>query len=347
MTIKLSICIPTFNRNKYLDNCLNSIKISSQNHKFNFEVCISDNYSIKNPIEIVRKYENFFKIKYNRHNENKGLGVNILKSVSLASGEYAWIIGNDDLLLPNTFKKLDCLFQNVKKDFYYINSFHLYKDYLKKYPHPFDTKYIPKKLKSFSNHNKNRSCKFYQLVNPNISFDFMLGMFLLIFKRKIWNSSLNIINKKNVEDKKTYSTFDNTAPHIKIFAKGYLNRDCFFHAKALSVNLSGVREWHVFYPFVESFRIPEILQIYKKNGLSYLRFILCSIYANRKFLINFFKIYFSKKYRGKEYLNFFKDIFPKFFNPTIYFFFIYYFFRKIYKLIHQNLLIFNEKCSYK
>ena len=49
----LSICIPTYNRLENLDNCLNSILISSKNVKnFDFEVCISDNFSDQNPQEI-------------------------------------------------------------------------------------------------------------------------------------------------------------------------------------------------------------------------------------------------------------------------------------------------------
>ena len=31
---------------------------------------------------------------------------NIIKSVSMAKGQYVWIMGNDDLVLPNTFKTL-------------------------------------------------------------------------------------------------------------------------------------------------------------------------------------------------------------------------------------------------
>ena len=44
----LSICIPSFNRLDCLNNCLNSILISSKNvDNFEFEVCISDNFSEK------------------------------------------------------------------------------------------------------------------------------------------------------------------------------------------------------------------------------------------------------------------------------------------------------------
>ena len=56
----LSICIPTFNRIECLDNCLKSIKVASENYKFNFEVCIKDNNSEGNAYSIVKKYQNCF-----------------------------------------------------------------------------------------------------------------------------------------------------------------------------------------------------------------------------------------------------------------------------------------------
>ena len=102
---KLSICIPTFNRSIHLNNCLNSIKIAKQNSDMPLEVCISDNCSSEKIESIISNYKKELDIVYNRNNKNIGLGNNILKSVSIASGEFAWIIGNDDLILPDTDRK--------------------------------------------------------------------------------------------------------------------------------------------------------------------------------------------------------------------------------------------------
>ena len=65
----------------------------------------------------------------------------------------------------------------------------------------------------------------------------------------------------------TFSTFENTCPHIKIFSKAFAKSKAFFYADGLSVNLSGQREWSNLYPFVESIRIPEALDHYFKFGL--------------------------------------------------------------------------------
>ena len=78
----LSICIPSYNRLNCLDNCLNSILIASKNvDNFDFEVCVSDNNSAKDPIEIINKYKKNFKITYNRNKENLGFALNAIKTV--------------------------------------------------------------------------------------------------------------------------------------------------------------------------------------------------------------------------------------------------------------------------
>ena len=55
--IKLSICIPTFNRSKYLNNCLNSILIAKSYSSLKFEICISDNNSKEKILPIIKYYK--------------------------------------------------------------------------------------------------------------------------------------------------------------------------------------------------------------------------------------------------------------------------------------------------
>ena len=53
----LSICIPNYNRGKYLNNCLNSILLAKSFSSIKFEVCISDNGSTDNISSIVNYYK--------------------------------------------------------------------------------------------------------------------------------------------------------------------------------------------------------------------------------------------------------------------------------------------------
>ena len=120
----LSICIPSYNRLDCLDNCLNSILISSKNvNNFEFEVSVSDNFSDEDPIEVINKYNKEFKIIYNRNKKNLGFALNAIKSVKISTGKYAWLIGNDDLILPNTLRDLKNIFKNNSDaEYFFINS---------------------------------------------------------------------------------------------------------------------------------------------------------------------------------------------------------------------------------
>ena len=82
--IDLSICIPTYNRIKYLENCLNSILIASKKSNLKIEVCISDNFSEENTNSVITKFKKKIKIIFNQNEKNIGYGNNSLKSVSMA-----------------------------------------------------------------------------------------------------------------------------------------------------------------------------------------------------------------------------------------------------------------------
>ena len=334
--MKLSICIPTYNRVECLNNCLNSILIAKQNYDFNFEVCVSDNCSETNIDSLIQKYQNFFEIKFHKNHSNLGLGVNILKSVSLAKGEFVWILGNDDLLLPKTFFYLDKLFkENSIVDFFYINSFHLDSSIVLNAPQPFNTKKLPINMKKFSHFSKSLQLNFFDLINHNISFDFMLGIFLAIFKKRIWDKNLFRINQNFIKDKKIYSTFDNTAPHVIIWSSGFKNSKAYFQSKPLSINTHGVREWVDLYPFVEGIRIPEVLDYYRSAGLQLHKYLYYKNFALRKLLICLFQIYFFKNINGREYINIKKHIIYNLLYPSIYIGAIYFILRKIFKIIFR------------
>ena len=64
----LSVCIPTYNRAKNLENCLNSIKIASQKiHPSFVEICISDNASTDETSRVVEKFKKFLNMKYKKN----------------------------------------------------------------------------------------------------------------------------------------------------------------------------------------------------------------------------------------------------------------------------------------
>lgn len=94
----LSICIPTYNRSKYLIELLESLipQISPETEE-KIEVIISDNCSEDGTCEKLKKYLNDYPfIKYYKNEKNIGFDGNILKLVDLANGKYIQLMGDDD-----------------------------------------------------------------------------------------------------------------------------------------------------------------------------------------------------------------------------------------------------------
>lgn len=304
MKTHLSICIPTYNRASALDNCLNSIVSNHVPKNFNVEVCISNNGSSDHTEDIVRKYKTLLNIKYQSNTSNIGIAKNFLSVVKMAKGEFAWLIGDDDLLLPTALEKLQTLLSNNSEvDFFYVNSSHLDAGYLDKYPTPFDTVNLPVDMERFSKFPQSRRVPFFGLIDPKISFDFLGGMFLSVFRKENWNKNISALDDVLISDLNTFSNFDNTFPHLKIFAFAYAKSIAFFSPEPLSVTLTGLREWAPMYPMVRSVRLIQALEVYRQNGLSLLSFLRCKNFALRYIVPDMISMFLNKEKSGFKYIK--------------------------------------------
>ena len=91
----ISLILPVYNVEKYLERCLNSIL--SQTYS-NFELIIIDDGSTDNCPQIINKYEkNDSRIKVFRQ-ENKGLSAARNEGLKKANGEYIGFIDSDDYI---------------------------------------------------------------------------------------------------------------------------------------------------------------------------------------------------------------------------------------------------------
>jgi abequosyltransferase len=125
MQNKLSICIPTYNREKYLKEAFNSIVNQLDDTiKDRVEICVSDNTSSDNTRELVESYKEFTPhITYFRWDKNMGADLNYLKVVEIAHGKYCWFLGSDDILEPNALKIiLKEIDQNPQINIFCINN---------------------------------------------------------------------------------------------------------------------------------------------------------------------------------------------------------------------------------
>lgn len=337
--MELSICIPTFNRNRQLDNCLNSILIASRNVKnFEFEVCISDNASPDDVMPIIDKYKKELNIKINKNKKNLGFAVNALKSINLASGKFAWFLGDDDLILPKTLEYLKKIFdENSSVEYFFINSYHLDIASLDEFSHPFDTNNLKSfKMKKISSYPKNSLVNFWDVIDPNVSWEFLIGIFLSIFKRDKWLENKKVLNLNDIEDTRVWSNFDNTCMNAKIIASAFKNSKSYICVEPLSVNLFGKREWGTLYEFVEIVRIPELIDHYRKEGLPLKQYLYCKNYSLRNFVNFFVKILIGGKKAGLQYVSFRKHVLNNLIFPYAWLSLFFFIFRKFRIMLNLN-----------
>jgi len=316
----LSICIPTYNRADSLADCLNSIYLSSKTSNLQFEVCVSNNGSSDQTSVVIDFFNDKLPIKYFSFDSNQGRVRNYLNVVEMASGDFVWLLGDDDLLTPYAFEHLDSLLINNKDvDFFYVNSFNLSSNYLKSFERPFDTRHLPEKMTTFSTFEHSKQLRFLDLVNPNISFDFVGAMFLAVFRRSMWSENVNHLNFHVIDDDRVFSHFDNTFPHLKIFINAFSKSNSYFYSTALSVNLSGEREWSPMSPLINIVRLVEALDLYKSQGLPLFQYLRCKNFALRTFWPDFLRMLIRRKESGFEYVNTPKLLFSSILYPNAWF----------------------------
>lgn len=109
MSIKLSICVPTYNRGNMLKQCLQSI-LSAENlveklKEENVEILISDNASVDNTQIIISEFKKTYpQIRYHRNQINIGGEKNFYLLAQMAKGEFIWILGDDDKVTTDSIQ---------------------------------------------------------------------------------------------------------------------------------------------------------------------------------------------------------------------------------------------------
>lgn len=121
---KISVIIPMYNAEKYIDECLESIFAQTFQ---NFEVIIVDDCSTDSSCEIVERYMPKFngRLKLSSTGKNSGTGVaGRNKGLILSRGKYIFNMDNDDLITLNALEELYTLAENFDADVVYCEKYY-------------------------------------------------------------------------------------------------------------------------------------------------------------------------------------------------------------------------------
>tara|TARA_B110000879_G_scaffold212475_1_gene308916 strand:+ start:20500 stop:21525 length:1026 start_codon:yes stop_codon:yes gene_type:complete len=173
-TIKLSICVATYNRADFIQETLDSIFLQNTNQ---IEIVIVDGGSTDGTEEIVRVYqEKYSNCRYIKLPTKGGFDEDLSCAVSYAQGDYCWLFSDDDIIKPGA---IDYILSKLALDYdvVIVNS---------EIKNQTLTKILKSKCINLSKDeafNSQSFEKFFIMTAPHSSF---LGC--VVIKRSIWDS---------------------------------------------------------------------------------------------------------------------------------------------------------------
>lgn len=113
----LTIIVPSYNRGKYIKECLDSIFM--QKTSYSFHLIIPDDHSTDDSIEIIKEYQAKYpnKITLLESNVNQKLYKNVLRAYELTKTPYFTVLDPDDFWIDKNFIQNSLDFLEKNKDF--------------------------------------------------------------------------------------------------------------------------------------------------------------------------------------------------------------------------------------
>jgi glycosyltransferase involved in cell wall biosynthesis len=117
----LSICIPTYNREDDLKNCIDAIFKLHEKYLKKIEVCVSDNFSHYDFVTMISNLNYNKKIIFSRNNKNIGFDKNVINVIKMATGKYVMLLGDDDTINYEEFYNIIYELENNDPDAVFSN----------------------------------------------------------------------------------------------------------------------------------------------------------------------------------------------------------------------------------
>lgn len=117
--MKISIVIPVYNVEPYIEDCLKSV--AAQTYNGDIECIIVNDCTPDNSCVIIerfkKEYNGGFEFKLLHHAKNRGLSAARNTGIDAATGEYIYFLDSDDEITPNCIELLTTPLKNKRYDF--------------------------------------------------------------------------------------------------------------------------------------------------------------------------------------------------------------------------------------
>ena len=262
----LSICIPTYNRARLLESALYALAPQVKRIGEAVELIVSDNFSPDDTATVVDNAQMWGPIRYHRNDENLGAARNILILChELARGEFAWVLGDDDLVRPDGVSRvLEVLQKHPEIDCVFVNA-------SPKRPAEraaFDRvvcgadfpQLLPTKAKSLTDRYVER---WEELIDPEVDDVFFGAVMCCVFRLSRWRGYPLRLRASS----EPFSSLEDSYPHSVILAHTMIGRPAYYIGHPCTISFWGEQEWLGYAPLLILVRLQELLDLYAQLGI--------------------------------------------------------------------------------
>ena len=255
----LSICIPTYNRAHLLRRALEALLPQAARFPDKVEVWVSDNASSDDTRHVVQAATHLGRVNYSCNASNIGACPNFVRlATELATGEYVWLIGDDDLLLPDavarvvkvleTHGNVDAIVANCR---------------LARFPEQWPTTALggfrgESDGVMFPSEEDRPLAAWMNILQCDHELP-CTGMFLHIVRRSVW---MRYWNGRKIEHPPR--TAMDWFPHTYMLADTMINQPSYYLGTPVLVRFGGTESFHVNHVMV--FHYPRVLAHYHRRG---------------------------------------------------------------------------------
>ena len=301
---KLSIIVPVYNSEKYMEKCLD--RLLEQTYK-NIEIIIVNDCSQGNCEEIVEKYKKLDqRIKYIKHDKNKGLFQARITGSGIATGEYIAFLDSDDYVSIDYYRTLMNNIQENNSDIAMGNTVLEYDNGRKEIYNLFNAKHL---------NLIGEECLEQYFNQEGLSFDWHI-IWNKIYKMEIWKKALKHYKKVTTHLLMTEDFAFSTV--LFYYAKKLTNvqNDCVFYCKHDTTSTSvedlkfkkfnkNIADLNTSFTFIENF-LKEV-NVYEKYKEKFLKWKCLYAYQQKNY-VEKSKMSKTEKEKAMEMI---KEFYPK------------------------------------
>jgi glycosyltransferase involved in cell wall biosynthesis len=270
----LSICIPTYNRARLLESALLALIPQVNEAAGAVELIVSDNCSTDDTETVVQSARSHCPILYSRNAQNEGFARNVLRVTNeLARGEFAWVLGDDDLVRPDGVQRiLTVLEAHPDVDYVFVNLTTSPLEERQRFIRPVTGADFPELAPTKGKSLEDRCvASWEELIDPRVDEVFLGSIMCSVFRLALWRE----YELKLPGPQATFATLAASYPHTVILAHTMRGRKAYYIGYPCAISFWGTQEWHDFVPVLICVRLQELLNLYRRLGVDKARVEMC------------------------------------------------------------------------